>query len=261
MRRVSKFSLMMSLSMAALLAFLTLAPTLQAHAALTATVIVDLLNVRKAPRTNYPIVATYKRGEKVTLIGRNAGGTWLEVSGGFGKGWVSSQFVIVSGEIGVLPITQGDIAPFITIVVFPSVSVRAGPSLNYPVVGVLRQGAAADVIGQDPKSVWLEIVSGSVRGWIQSQYTSITGNIFAAPNTDDQVTPYVFTVNYRTNVRNAPSTKGAVITVVGYQQYFKIIGVSSDRKWWLISTSAGNGWVAASLVQAIGIIGNVPVVN
>lgn len=259
MRRISIISVVLAIFLFAAVAL----PSVAAHADLNATVIVDVLNIRKAPRTSYPIVATAARGTTLNLVGRNSGGTWVQVTGGFGTGWVSSQFIAVlkGGQIGTLPVTDRSISPFVTIAVFPSVSVRFGPSVNYQVIGILVQGQAVDVIGQDPSSKWLQVATPFGVGWILSEYTNIVGNLSAAPNTDDQAPAVVKNVNYRLNIRSTPSTSGAVVGVLGYEAYAQIIGVSPNGKWWKITGSFGSGWVSASFVLAIGNLNNVPVVS
>lgn len=229
-------------------------PSFQAKADLSAVVVVELLNVRRAPRNTYQILAKLARNTTITLVGRNAGATWVEITGGFGRGWVSAQYIVITGggEIGSLPVTDTAISPFVTIIAFPAVAVRSGPSTEFPVLGILSLGTAVDVIGQDPKSVWLQVQTVFGTGWILSRYTTVTGNIFAAPNTDDKATPVVINVNYRTNVRSAPNSTASVVYTLGYEEYATIAGVSKDGKWWKISGKFGSGWVSARLVRAIG---------
>jgi N-acetylmuramoyl-L-alanine amidase len=259
MRRVKLFSALLIM----ILTFTFALPEVTTKADLSAVVIVELLNIRKAPRLSYPVISQAARGTVLTLIGRTIGGTWVEVSGSFGRGWVSSQLIVVrgGGEIGTLPITDSSISPFVTIVAYPAVTVRSGPSVSFPAIGYLRTGAVVDIIGQDPKSKWLEVLTPFGSGWIQTQYTNVTGDIFAAPNTDDLATPVIKNVNYRTNVRSAPSTAASVVYTLGYEEYAFISGISADGKWWRIYGKWGSGWVSAKLVLAIGNLNRVPVAN
>ncbi len=235
-------------------------PSVTTKADLSAVVIVELLNIRKAPRLSYPVIAQAERGAVLTLVGRTVGGTWVEVAGGFGRGWVSSQLIVVrGGGIGSLPVTDRSISPFATVVAYPAILVRSGPSIAFPVIGRLRTGAVLDIIGQDPKSIWIEVLTPFGSGWIQTKFVTLTGDIFAAPNTDDQAVPVIKNVNYRTNVRSAPNTSASVVYTLSYYEYAYIDGVSANGKWWHIYGKWGGGWVAANLVQAIGNVNHVPV--
>jgi uncharacterized protein YraI len=256
MRRVKFISVVLLV----LLTFTIALPSGAIKADLSATVIVDLLNIRKAPRLSFPVIGQATRGQTLTLVGRNAGGTWVEVTGSFGRGWVSAPLIIVtSGRIGSLPVTDRSISPFATVVVFPAIQVRSGPSVSFPVIGRLRTGAIVDIIGQNPTSTWLEVLTPFGAGWIQSQFATITGDIFAAPDTDSLAIPVIQNINYRTRVRSAPSTSASVVYTLQYREYAYISGRSADGKWWLVYGKWGSGWVSRQFVQAIGNLNNVPV--
>lgn len=78
----------------------TCTATLEPTAVPEVTVIVNVLNVRAGPGTEYPVVAKIKKGESFQVFGQNADKTWLEIrlSGG-GTGWVSRKLVVVSGNV------------------------------------------------------------------------------------------------------------------------------------------------------------------
>jgi len=258
MRRLSFLSVIV---VVLALTFATL-PTFSARADTAGVVAVQLLNVRKAPSQKYPVIAQIPLGGSVTLIGRNAAGTWLEISGSFGKGWVSAPFVTIpSGQVSSLPVTDRTINPFATVIVYPSIQVRSGPSTDFPIIGVLRTGAVVDIVGQDPKTKWIEVATPFGNGWIQTQFVTLTGDIFAAPNTDQFAYPVVKNVNYRVNIRSGPATDRSVVGVLPYLQYARIIGVNANGRWWKITGDSGTGWVSASFVQAIGNLGGVPVLT
>ncbi len=240
-----------------------LTPLISAHAqsGLVATVRIDLLNVRRAPRTSYPIIGQLTRDEQVTLIGRNVGASWLEVSTRFGNGWVSAQFVSVNGSIGLLPITEGLISAFAIVSAFPAISVRSGPSTDFPVLGILFIGSTIDVIGQDAKATWLQVPFGGSSGWIQSQYVTSTGNLSAVQNSADRAQPVARAVVYRLRVRAAPDLTSDVVGVMGEREYVNIIGVNRRGTFWKVQGAFGVGWVSAQYVQAIGNLGGVPVVG
>jgi uncharacterized surface protein with fasciclin (FAS1) repeats/uncharacterized protein YgiM (DUF1202 family) len=84
-------------------------PVITEPITLTATVNTRSLRVRQGASTETPIVAGLQQGTEITVIGRSTDGAWLQIQipDVQTNGWVSSEFVIVDGEVANLPITDG----------------------------------------------------------------------------------------------------------------------------------------------------------
>lgn len=67
------------------------------------------LNIRSGPGGSYPILAKADPDARLTVLGRNAAGDWLQVvlPSGSGSGWVAAEFVDVSGGMTSLPVVDG----------------------------------------------------------------------------------------------------------------------------------------------------------
>ncbi len=65
---------------------------------------------------------------------------------------------------------------------------------------------------------------------------------------------------YRLNVRDLPSTSGAIITKINKNESYPIVGSNADRSWWQVNINGVVGWVFARFVTVSGNSG-VPVVN
>ena len=72
----------------------------------------DTLNIRSGPGTGYPIVGTLKRGDEVTVTGRNKAGTWLAITteGGL-EGWVYADYTSMEPAVESLPVAQAPPPP------------------------------------------------------------------------------------------------------------------------------------------------------
>jgi LysM repeat protein len=85
-----------------------LAPIYQASAQAGATAWVNTgrLNVRTGPGVNYNSITSLLRNSAVTMIGRTADASWIQVviPGGT-QGWMRSRFLLSNIAIGNLPIT------------------------------------------------------------------------------------------------------------------------------------------------------------
>lgn len=65
------------------------------------------LNIRSGPGISYGIIATITQGDTVTLLGRNADASWLEVRlTNNQQGWARSRYIVPNVPIGNLPITS-----------------------------------------------------------------------------------------------------------------------------------------------------------
>jgi hypothetical protein len=70
----------------------------------------DVLNIRQGPDRTTPSLGKLQPQQSVTVIGRNGDGTWLQIvrPDGGGNGWVSAEFVTLTGDINTLPVVSGD---------------------------------------------------------------------------------------------------------------------------------------------------------
>jgi len=72
-----------------------------------AVVIVDGLNVRAGPGTDFPIVGGLVRDTRMNLLARNEAGDWLQIEIPEGSGWVFAQLVESEEPIAGLPVAGG----------------------------------------------------------------------------------------------------------------------------------------------------------
>jgi uncharacterized protein YgiM (DUF1202 family) len=231
----------------------------QQGASLTATVTVEKLNVRRAPRVTSSRIGRLYMGDTVTLVGRTAGANWLQILYGSRYGWIAAGYVQVEGEGDVrdLPIAQV-IPPFLTVTAEPSVNVRMGPSELYPVVTQLPAFLEVDVIAIQRRPLWFQVAmppEGPI-GWVRGDTVSVTGPTSGLPEASGQ--PMAQITSYRVHVRSEPSLSAPVIGDVGLDQLYPVIGLDARRNWWQISTDFGDGWVLSAYVKVFGNIGGLP---
>jgi hypothetical protein len=74
-------------------------------AAITARV----LNVRKGPGTNYPVIGQLQQNDVVEIAGKNADSSWLQIvypTGTIGRGWISASYAQVRGSPASIPVVE-----------------------------------------------------------------------------------------------------------------------------------------------------------
>lgn len=155
----------------------------------------DTLNIRSGPGTGYPIVGSLKRGDEVTVTGRNKTGTWLAITtdGGL-EGWVYAEYTSVNTAVESLPVAQA-----------PPPPASPTPAAPKPTLSVDEQ--IAKVAGDDHGTLPQPGEVGGVDAGGQAEVTILND------------TPYVLTVligspnSIKVTVEACPSCK--VYSMVG----------------------------------------------
>jgi hypothetical protein len=80
--------------------------------AVTVTVLQNM-NVRSGPGTNYPIVGAGSAGQSTLVIGRNDDGSWLKIEypSADGTGWIFAELVQINGDAEAVEIAQAPAPP------------------------------------------------------------------------------------------------------------------------------------------------------
>lgn len=176
--------------------------------------------------------------------------------------------------ITTLPLLAQQVATRESIVAqaFRSTNVRSGPGVDYDVIGRLREGDFAPIVGRsDESSNWLLIDQNGQQGWVAFFTVSVTGNLNSLPIIMPDSPPQpsltaqppeaplradtnVFASAYRrVNVRSGPGAEFPVIGVLAPGDTADIIGASGNPDEWLkINFRGQSGWVAYFVVNING---------
>jgi hypothetical protein len=70
----------------------------------------DVLNIRQGPARTTASLGKLPQGTTVTVVGRNEDNSWLQIQipETANLGWVSAEFVTISGDVNSLPVVQTD---------------------------------------------------------------------------------------------------------------------------------------------------------
>lgn len=150
------------------------------------TVTADTLNVRESANTSAPVITQiYKYGQVVVTDSTDG---WYKVSFGDTTGWVSADYLSVSG------------APQKGTISGDNVNVRSGPGKGYDVVMAVVSGEKVNVLDTD--SGWYKVeFSTGVVGWVYGDYLSTAGKTSRGSSVGSQIvsfakkymgTPYVY---------------------------------------------------------------------
>ena len=158
--------------------------------AATAVVNTGALNVRSGPGVSYGSVAVVYQGTQVTLIGRNADGSWVKVRTPSGtEGWVNATLIQATVPISNLPVVDGATTPAPptatnAVVTTGALNVRSGPSIDYPSVTVVNRDTPINLIGRSATTGWVQVVLlNGQQGWVNPNFIYTTININTLPVT------------------------------------------------------------------------------
>jgi hypothetical protein len=79
-----------------------------------AAITAEILNVRKGPGTNYPVIGQLQQNDVVEIAGKNADGSWLQIvypTGTIGRGWISASYAQVRGSPASIPVVEAPPPP------------------------------------------------------------------------------------------------------------------------------------------------------
>jgi uncharacterized protein YraI len=126
------------------------------------TPVVETLNVRSGPGTNYTIVGVLSRGESARFLG-TVDIDWTKIDYRGYEAYVFSAYVTnVVPDNTPPPQANDSITPIVD-----DLNVRSGPGTNYPPIGVLRLGQSLRNLG----------VEGF--GWTKVEYQGNTAYVFS----------------------------------------------------------------------------------
>lgn len=141
----------------------------------TATVNAFRLNVRAQPTTSSDVVTQVNRGETYLIVGCNADRSWWQINVNGTIGWVFANFVNLANQT-CTPIAPGQPQlPSTGYVVnmTNNVNVRSQPTTGSALLGTLRAGQSAQVVGRNSGATWWQINYNDTVGWVSAAYASI----------------------------------------------------------------------------------------
>jgi uncharacterized protein YgiM (DUF1202 family) len=207
------------------------ATTASADTQMTAT---EGVNIRSGPSTKSPVVGGLYRGQTVTAI-RSADG-WTTVRFNGRAAYIASRYLTAGAK---LPAPQ-EIGTGTVKVTTTDLNLRTGPGLSYPVIRVLREGAAVTLTGKTARG-YAEVLAGSSQGWSSLQYLASSANALPAVVGTRQAMADL-------NVWATSTTTTVIITEVKKGSTLSITGATQNGRAQIIFNNAIR-WVTAKYLS------------
>lgn len=163
------------------------------------------------------------------------------------------------------------------------VNIRQTPSTSGGIISTLATGALVTSLGNTTVAdghTWVRVQAGAVTGWLSLKYLSPTGGTANTPTgvatltRTPTVTPTrtttpavtssagrVYLTTTRVNIRQSPSTSGAIIATLPTGSRLISLGdtvVANGYTWMRVQSGSSIGWLATNYISATGSTANTP---
>jgi N-acetylmuramoyl-L-alanine amidase len=143
-------------------------------------------NVRSIPSLNGVVIDVLPFSGTASVIGRNAGGNWLQINHSGTVGWVARWVVVTSDDTSNVIITSDvtEIGPTTGVITgrgIYDVFIRSGPSLNNGQVGVLPPAGKAELLARTAASNWIKVRYQETEGWVAGWVIVATADMLNLP--------------------------------------------------------------------------------
>lgn len=233
-----------------------------------ATVTARSLRVRAQPSANAEVVAGIREGEQYAVVGRSSDGLWLELAvprAAQGRGWVSSNFVTVSGSIADVAVAPAPVvaAPTPVPTAAPAEEAAEAAPTEVPAEEA-TEAAPTEVPAEEateatPTEVPAEEATEAAPTEVPAEEAAeATPTETPAEEVSDVVAPapgfaLVIAEGARLRVRAEPSTDAEIVGWLQPGETVPVEEVSGDGLWVKVSGIAdtenlSGGWVLAEFV-------------
>lgn len=133
----------------------------------TVKILVDALNYRNGPGTNYGRLGTVKKGSIYTIIEESEDRAWGKLKSG--AGWISlnSKYVSKTSTSTNTTTNTASKLPYTIKITCNALNYRKGPGTNYATVGTVKKGQVFTIVEEKTGTgakLWGKLKSGA--GWI-----------------------------------------------------------------------------------------------
>jgi uncharacterized protein YraI len=144
------------------------------------------VNVRSGPDMQANKIGALENGQIAQVVGKSEDGLWWAIylaEGNTEMGWVARDYVLTRNvmDVPVVTVMPSGVSagvptprpggPYLTAVW--EVNIRTGPGKEFAVVGSLKQGVAAEIVGKSADGLWWAIPfndAESGRGWVSVEF-------------------------------------------------------------------------------------------
>ncbi len=192
------------------------------------------VNIRELPSTKSKVLIAVPRGTEVRVSAEIDG--WYCISYGAYQGYMSADYVKLSGELDNVTLSG--------VIIGSAVNLRVRPSTGSSVLKVFPKDTKVTICDQDNGWYQLEIEDGdkTYKGWMSADYVQILG----ANDTEPEEKTAIVSGSL-VNVRSAPNLSGKVLTAI--ENGVEVVILEQGDDWHKISYDEVVGYMSASYLD------------
>ncbi|WYQ57063.1 SH3 domain-containing protein [Bacillus sp. FSL W7-1282] len=194
------------------------------------------LNLRSGAGTNHSIITTLAKGQKVELLKKQGG--WYQVKAGNRTGWVSVDYLNVSGS-GNVDNTPSSGSATTT----ARLNLRSGAGTNHSIITTLAKGQKVELLKK--QGGWYQVKVGNRTGWVSADYLNVSNNQAKTESVETVIDRGTTTA--RLNLRVDPNTSSKIITTLNNGQQLDIL--KKQGSWYYVKVGSQTGWVSSQYVK------------
>ena len=219
------------------------------------TVTASSVNFRDGASLNAGVIGALPNGAAVKILGVN--GNWYQVEYNGKTGYVSSDYLKVSGAAAPAPSNNGNnggqtAGGTAGTVKGDYVRMRSGPGTGYAILGTYNNGTALTINGTD--SGWTKVTLGGVNGYIRSDYVAQGGSSSGSGGQAQSQTGYINGTSVR--MRAGANTSSQILGVYNTGTAMTITGSSGN--WYAVTYNGQNGYVCKDYMTTSNPGGSAP---
>ena len=199
---------------------------------------VSNLNMRSGPGLAYPIIASFKMGDRLLVLDEQK--DWIKVRRGSAEGWVASWYTKKIGENSKNESAAKKSSSQTAVSKVDRLNIRSQASIDASVVGQLSAGDQAELVADHGE--WAEISYNQIKGYVAKEYITIPAKQ-SSPAEQKASSGNQFEVSVNIlNVRSKPDLTAKKVAQISIGERFKII--EKQHNWLKIELSKKEtGWV------------------
>ncbi|WP_245628056.1 SH3 domain-containing protein [Shouchella shacheensis] len=198
------------------------------------------LNLRSGAGTSNRIVTTLNNGQNVDLLQKQ--GNWYQVKAGDQTGWVSAEYLNVSGSSR--DASEGSSIGSATTTA--RLNLRSGASTSNRIVTTLNNGQALTLLQK--QGSWYQVKAGSQTGWVSAEYLNVSGSGSSASETTPSIGSATTTA--RLHLRSGAGTSHRILTTLNNGQNLELL--QKQGNWYQVRAGNQTGWVSADYLNVAG---------
>jgi uncharacterized protein (TIGR02594 family) len=216
-------------------------------------VIATALRVRQGPGMSFKTIGYLKHDDEVEVLGASPDNSWMNVLTPSGLiGWSSAAYLIALSDAP--PPSDGGSGETAQCRVIASVlNLRAGPGLNYKVIGFLLRDEILQAFGSAMGGTWFNVRrANGLMGWCSAQYVTIISGTPTTPGPPAETGIHYRVTPYALNLRTGPSSTYPVVTYLRQNDLVEYLAFEPLGGWMEVRMTDGRtGWSAAKYLEEV----------